>query len=119
MNKYIVQKLATENNITTKHTEELINGFYRGLRYYLENADESKGGIVIPNYFTFFIDLHREMRSIETSLTNGKDPKRIEVFQNLIKYKHKSTKLSKRDNERQKKITDYIEQCNQSEQNNV
>ena len=119
MNKYIIQKLATENNITTKHATELIDGFYRGLRYYLENAEESKGGILIQNYFKFFIDRHREMRSIETALVNGKEPKRLEVFQNLIKYKHNKTKLSKRDNERQKNIQSYIEQCNQSEQNNV
>ena len=108
MNKYILQKLATENKISVKHTEALIDGFYRGLRYYLEHPEETKGGILIREYFKFNIDLHREMRDIEKSLTNRREPKRIDVFLNLIKYNKK--KLSKRDYERQIKIQGYYEQ---------
>lgn len=108
MNKYILQKIATENKISVKQAEEIIDGFYRGLRYYLQNAEETEGGILITNYFKFYIDLHREMRDIERSLTNNREPKRIKVFQNLIKYNKK--RLSKRDYERSTKIKTYYEQ---------
>ena len=113
MNKYIVQKLATQYQIPNKQVEEIINGFYRGLRHYLLNAEESKGGIKIPGYLVFFIDLHREMKHIEKSLNNEMEPKRLEVFHNLETYRHKKVKLSKRDNERQNKIKDYYAQCNE------
>lgn len=111
MNKYIIEKLAGEHKIDKKHVEEIIDGFYRGLRYYLEHAEETKGGIVITNNFKFFIDPHKEMRSIEKALSNGLEPKRLDVFNNLVKYKHNKTKLSKRDHERQTKIQDYLKQC--------
>lgn len=115
MNKYIVQKLATENKISVKQTEEIIDGFYRGLRYYLQNAEETEGGILITNYFKFYIDLHREMRDIERSLTNNREPKRIKVFLNLIK--HNKKRLSKRDHERQTKIKSYYEQYASNQSN--
>lgn len=111
MNKYIIQKLAIEHKLSNKHIEEILDGFYRGLKYYLENADESKGGIIISKYFKFYIDFHREMKAIERGLTNETKP-RMEVFRNLNKYRSKKVKLSKRDYERQKKITSYDEQRN-------
>ena len=37
MNKYIIEKLAGEHKIDKKHVDEIIDGFYRGLRYYLEH----------------------------------------------------------------------------------
>lgn len=117
MNKYILQKLATENKLSVKHVEEIIDGFYRGLRYYLERPEETKGGILVTNYFKFYIDLHREMRDIERALTNRKEPKRMDVFLNLIKYNKK--KLSKRDYERQIKIQTNYEQFVTKESNEL
>lgn len=117
MNKYILQKLATENKLSVKHVEEIIDGFYRGLRYYIERPEETKGGILITNYFKFHIDLHREMRDIEKSLTNRREPKRMNVFLNLIKYNKK--KLSKRDYERQIKIQTNYEQFVTKESNEL
>ncbi len=117
MNKYILNKLAQEHKISPKHAEEIIDGFYRGLRYYLEHADETKGGIVITNYMKFFVDLHREMKSIEVSLSNGLEPKRIEVFKNLIKYRNNKVNLSKKDYARQEKIQSYIAQYDKRAKN--
>lgn len=119
MNKYIRDKLAKDFNIPPKHVEEIIAGFYRGTRYYLEHAEESKGGIMISKYMKFTIDPHREMRHIEQKLSEGQEPKRTKVFFNLIKYKHNKIKTSKRDGERQKKIQDYLAQRNEQESINV
>ena len=107
MNKYILQKLAVEHKIPEKQVEAIIDGFYKGLKYYLAHAEETKGGILISNYYKFHIDLHREMRDIERALSEHTEPKRIEVFNNLIKYNKK--RLSKRDDERQTKIKSYYE----------
>lgn len=72
MNPDIIEKLAKKYNLPEEQIKIVIQSFYDGLRYYLSNPLEAKGGIIIHNFITFYINFKRLLTSIHNTTYESK-----------------------------------------------
>jgi hypothetical protein len=72
INDEIIQKLARKHDLPEAQIKLVIQSFYDGLRYYLSNPLESKGGIIIHNFITFYINFKRLLTTIHNATYESK-----------------------------------------------
>ena len=85
MNEHIIVKLAKKYNLPEEQINLVIQSFFNGLRHYLVTPLESKGGIILHDLMTFYINRKRLLTTID-SLNRRKDTIKPDVYNEQLEF---------------------------------
>lgn len=104
----ILKKLAEKYNLPEEQIKLVVTSFYNGFRHYLTNPLESKDGILIHNFLSFYIDKKKIKNFIERLKLKDADYKptaeqnKIEFYEELLKNKVKYERQKTKTNDNQR-----------------
>ncbi len=101
MTSKIIEKISKERKLPPEQVKMVIDSLYDGLRYYLTNPLETKDGIILHNFLSFYIDEKKVNKYVERlKLKQFKNPPRseesqLEFYDDLLKVKKKYERQKK------------------------
>ena len=102
MKPEIIDKLSEKHKLPPEQIKIVINSVYDGLRYYLTNPLETKDGILIHEFLSFYIDEKKITKYIKKlELKDFKNPPRsdenkIDFYTDLLNLKNKYERQKKK-----------------------
>lgn len=77
----IVSRLSEETGVDEYQAKLVIDSLWSGVRYYIQNVEECRGGILLPGFLTF------KLKTYKLEKTLAKNAKRVnsnEFYEKLL-----------------------------------
>ena len=87
----ILEDLSRKLKLPRDKLEFIVKELWKSVRYYITNPTEAKSGTLLNEFANFYINPHSVKRKLKTVLDKGIKPKKIELYEQLIKHLHEDT----------------------------